>query len=257
LAGVGVGIGEWARARAGKGRCGAWGGAGCTRHASMSVPSISQPARAHSSGETAVGLQNHACALLNVASRSCRSATECGRQVTDVPKAASGSIIASRSLSEWTLGAAASAGAASALPPIANGEPAAVLKRLPWLMLKGEMGEAAAREDRVPGSGVAAEGGWWLMLASSALSRLSRIVLTRFEAGISRAAAAAACRASARLVGGGGREGTNSGPHIPNSHVQSDEVICNLPSHITVHPVSTRTPSHHGHMRIWTLSSQW
>ena len=187
MAGVGVGIGEWARARAGKGRCGAWGGAGCTRHASMSVPSISQPARAHSSGETALGLQNHACALLNVASRSCRSATECGRQVTDVPKAASGSIIASRSLSEWTLGAAASAGAASALPPIANGEPAAVLKRLPWLMLKGEMGEAAAREDRVPGSGVAAEGGWWLMLASSALSRLSRIVLTRFEAGISRA----------------------------------------------------------------------
>ena len=202
MTGMGVGIGVWARARAGrggKGRGQAWAGAG-TRHASMSVPSISQPARAHSSGETALGLQNHACALLNVASRSCRSASECGRQVTDVPKAASGSIIASRSLSEWTLGATGSAGAASALPPIANGEPAAVLKRLPWLMLKGETGEAAAREDRVPGSGVAAEGGWWLMLASSALSRLSRIVLTRFEAGISRAAAAAR-RASARCSG--------------------------------------------------------
>jgi len=153
----------------------------------MSVPSISQPARAHSSGEAALGLQNQVCALLKVASRSCRSASECGRQVTDVPKAASGSVIASRSLSERLLaGAAGSAGAASALPPIANGErPAAPLKRLPWLMLKGEMGEAATREDRAPESGVAVEGdGWWLMLASSALSRLSRIVLTRFEAGI-------------------------------------------------------------------------
>ena len=169
---------------------GAWGSGGCTRHASMSVPSISQPARAHSSGEAALGLQNHVCALLKVASRSCRSASECGRQVTDVPKAASGSVIASRSLSERLLaGAAGKAGAASALPPIANGERlAAPLKRLPWLMLKGEMGEAATREDRIPGSGVAAEGGWWLMLASSALSRLSRIVLTRFEAGMRRRA---------------------------------------------------------------------
>ena len=192
------------------------GGAGCTRHASMSVPSISQPARAHSSGETALGLQNHACALLNVASRSCRSATECGLQVTDVPKAASGSIIASRSLSEWTLGAAGSAGAASALPPIANGEPAAVLKRLPWLMLKGEMGEAAAREDRVPGSGVAAEGGWWLMLASSALSRLSRIVLTRFEAGISRAATTLRPRVGALAQGWKRRNGGN----FSQSHLQ-------------------------------------
>ena len=181
-----MGKGAWARGRGrgGMGRWGRGGGGGCTRHASMSVPSISQPARAHSSGEAALGLQNHVCALLKVASRSCRSASECGRQVTDVPKAASGSVIASRSLSERLLaGAAGKAGAASALPPIANGErPAAPLKRPPWLMLKGEMGEAATREDRIPGCGVAAEGGWWLMLASSALSRLSRIVLTRFEA---------------------------------------------------------------------------
>ena len=178
MAGMGVGLGEWA---CGSGAVGAWGGGGCTRHASMSVPSISQPARAHSSGEAALGLQNHVCALLKVASRSCRSASECGRQVVDVPKAASGSIMASKSASERLL--AGAAGAASALPPIANGErPAAPLKRPPWLMLKGEMGEAATREDRIPGCGVAAEGGWWLMLASSALSRLSRIVLTRFEA---------------------------------------------------------------------------
>ena len=203
---------------------GAWGSGGCTRHASMSVPSISQPARAHSSGEAALGLQNHVCALLKVASRSCRSASECGRQVVDVPKAASGSIMASRSASERLL--AGAAGAASALPPIANGERlAAPLKRLPWLMLKGEIGEAAVREEeRIPESGVAPEGGWWLVPASSALSRLSRIVLTssaprvRLEAIPPCCSCSSCCEPGGALGGGRQRTGKHFARRNPKTH---------------------------------------